>query len=62
MAQCPAMAQQPWDYPIDESEAPTGLELQRKLYEGFFKSWYGNPAFGGFMAREWRSQRSSLYA
>ena len=29
------------------------LELQRKLYEAFFKSWYGNPYLGGFMIWEW---------
>ena len=25
----------------------------RKLYEGFFKSWYGHPNLGGFMVWEW---------
>jgi hypothetical protein len=44
-------ADEPWDYTkIDE---PIDLELQRKLYEGFFRAWYGNPRMGGFMMWEW---------
>lgn len=44
-------ASEPWDY-TQESE-PIDNELQRKLYEAFFKSWYGNPNLGGFMLWEW---------
>ncbi len=29
------------------------LELQRKLYEGFFRSWHGNPNLAGYMIWEW---------
>jgi len=44
-------ADEPWDYTqttLDEDQ-----ELQRKLYEGFFKSWYQKPGLGGFMVWEW---------
>jgi hypothetical protein len=44
------VAYEPWDYTKDR---PVALELQRKLYEGFFKSWWGNPLLGGFCVWEW---------
>ena len=44
-------AHEPWDY--TKSEVKLDLELQRKLYEGFFRSWYGNPNMAGFMVWEW---------
>ncbi len=44
-------AHEPWDY--TRTSEPLDLELQRKLYEGFFRSWHGNPQFGGFMVWEW---------
>lgn len=44
-------ASEPWDYTQDN--VPIDLELQKKLYEGFFKTWYGDPALGGFMLWEW---------
>ncbi|MDQ3439457.1 MAG: hypothetical protein M3478_03810 [Planctomycetota bacterium] len=44
-------AHEPWDY--TRTEHPVDAELQRKLYEGFFRSWHGNPHFGGFMIWEW---------
>ena len=31
----------------------TERALQRKLYEGFFQAWHGNPSLGGFMMWEW---------
>jgi hypothetical protein len=43
-------ANEPWDYTKDQA---LDVELQRKLYEGFFRSWYGNPNLGGFMIWEW---------
>src|SRR3954467_10138458 len=46
-------ASEPWDY--TRTSLPVDLELQRKLYEGFFKAWQGNPALGGFMFWEWTS-------
>ncbi|WP_428938827.1 glycoside hydrolase family 113 [Fontivita pretiosa] len=44
------VAYEPWDYTKDQ---PIDLELQRKLYEGFFRSWWGNPLLGGFSVWEW---------
>ena len=44
------VAYEPWDYTKDE---PIDLELQRKLYEGFFRAWWGNPMLGGFSIWEW---------
>jgi hypothetical protein len=44
-------ASEPWDY--TKTSLPVDLELQRKLYEGFFRAWQGNPALGGFMMWEW---------
>jgi hypothetical protein len=44
-------ASEPWDY-TQESE-PIDLDLQRRLYEGFFRSWYGVKELGGFMIWEW---------
>lgn len=44
-------AHEPWNYtPPTE---PIDLDLQRRLYEGFFESWWGNPALGGLMIWEW---------
>lgn len=45
------MAHEPWDY--TKTSEPLDLELQRKLYEGFFKVWHGNPLLGGFSVWEW---------
>lgn len=47
------MAHEPWDYTKDESAAPTDNELQRKLYEGFFRAWHGREELGGFCIWEW---------
>lgn len=44
-------ASEPWDYTQDTE--PLDNELQQKLYEAFFRSWYGNPNLGGFMLWEW---------
>lgn len=44
-------AHEPWDY--TRTDQPVDLELQRKLYEGFFQAWWGNPSLGGFMMWEW---------
>jgi hypothetical protein len=44
-------ADMPWDYTRTEKEQD--LELQKKLYEGFFRSWYRNSALGGFVVWEW---------
>lgn len=44
-------AHEPWDY--TKVEESIDLELQRRLYEGFFESWQGNPHLGGFSIWEW---------
>lgn len=44
-------AHEPWDY--TQWHNPIDLDLQRKLYEGFFRAWYGDPNLGGFMMWEW---------
>lgn len=41
---------EPWDYTKD---VPVNLELQRRLYQGFFESWHGTPWLGGFSVWEW---------
>lgn len=43
-------AKEPWDYTKD---VPIDLDLQRRLYVGFFESWYGTPWLGGFSVWEW---------
>ena len=44
-------AHEPWDYTRTELEADN--DLQKKLYEGFFRAWYRQPALGGFVVWEW---------
>lgn len=43
-------AHEPWDYTTGD---PIDLDLQKRLYEGFFRSWHGNPHLGGFSIWEW---------
>ena len=45
-------ADEPWDYTRTE-ENDVDLELQKRLYEGFFRSWYRKSGLGGFMVWEW---------
>jgi hypothetical protein len=45
-------AHEPWDYTRTD-DYDTDRELQRKLYEGFFKAWYDKSGLGGFMSWEW---------
>ena len=40
-----------WDY--TQTQLPVNLELQRRLYEAFFSSWWGKSQCGGFMMWEW---------
>ncbi len=44
-------AHEPWDY--TKMSEGLDLELQKRLYEGYFQAWYGNPSLGGFMVWEW---------
>ena len=43
-------ATDPWDYTTGD---PVDNDLQKRLYEGFFESWYGDPQLGGFSIWEW---------
>jgi hypothetical protein len=42
---------EPWDY--TRVDLSLDLELQRRLYEGFFASWWGKPQCAGFLLWEW---------
>jgi hypothetical protein len=44
------VAYEPWDYTKDKA---IDLDLQRRMYEAFFRSWWGNPHLGGFSIWEW---------
>jgi hypothetical protein len=44
-------AKEPWDY--TQETVPLDLDLQRKLYAGFFQAWDGVPELGGYMIWEW---------
>lgn len=44
------VAYEPWDYTRDQD---LDLDLQRKLYQAFFESWWGNADLGGFSVWEW---------
>src|SRR5205823_65950 len=44
-------ADEPWDYTRTEKAADA--DLQRKLFEGYFRAWYKEPGLGGFMVWEW---------
>ncbi|HEX4054657.1 MAG TPA: hypothetical protein VHX86_10370 [Tepidisphaeraceae bacterium] len=43
-------AKDPWDYTQDQLSADN--DLQKKLYEAFFQSWWGKPQLAGFMIWE----------
>lgn len=45
------VAYEPWDY--TKEEEPLDLDLQKRLYEGFFNVWWGEPRLGGFSVWEW---------
>ena len=49
---------EPWDY--TQTAVPLDLEVQRKLYEAFFESWWGKKGFGGFMIWAWTPNASGL--
>ncbi|HQY87521.1 MAG TPA: hypothetical protein PK402_02610 [Tepidisphaeraceae bacterium] len=44
-------ATEPWDY--TRSSVKLDLELQARLYEGFFQHWHGNPDLAGFSIWAW---------
>ena len=43
-------ASEPWDYTTGDKKDD---ELQKRLYQGFFETWYGEPLLGGFSIWEW---------
>jgi hypothetical protein len=43
-------AHEPWDYTTND---PVDFEIQKRLYEGFFETWHGEPLLGGFSIWEW---------
>jgi hypothetical protein len=47
------VAYEPWDYTKPVDEVPIDLEIQKRLYQGFFESWFGKPELGGFSVWEW---------
>ena len=51
-------AHEPWDY--TKVNEDVDVKLQRRLYEGFFQSWHGNPSLGGFMIWEWPPDQGGL--
>jgi hypothetical protein len=44
-------ADEPWDYTKDDLQVDD--ELQKRLYQAYFDTWYGDPHLGGFMIWEW---------
>lgn len=44
-------ADEPWDY--TQETVPLDLNLQLKLYEGFFQAWNNVPELGGYMIWQW---------
>jgi len=44
-------ANEPWNYTRTNLKADP--ELQKRLWEGFFRAWHGNPGLGGFMIWNW---------
>lgn len=54
------MAHEPWNYTEYESVAPLDIDLQKKLYEGFFRAWFGRPELGGFCIWEWPAEGGGL--
>jgi len=44
-------AKDPWDY--TQTQLPADPELQKKLYEAFYRAWWGKPDSAGFFTWEW---------
>ena len=42
---------EPWDY--TRTDLALDLDLQTRLYQGFFESWWGKPQCAGFVMWEW---------
>jgi len=44
-------ASEPWDY--TQETVPIDNDLQKRLYQSFFQTWWGKSNFAGFMIWEW---------
>jgi len=44
-------ASEPWDY--TQTGAQVDTDLQKRLYQAFFETWYGDQSLGGFSIWEW---------
>ncbi|HSI33318.1 MAG: hypothetical protein ACAI43_15360 [Phycisphaerae bacterium] len=44
-------ASEPWNY--TRSDLRANPDLQKRLWEGFFRAWHANPGLGGFMIWNW---------
>jgi hypothetical protein len=49
-------ASEPWDY--TQYTVPLDLDIQKRLYESYFQTWYGKKGFGGFMMWSWTPNAS----
>ena len=47
---------EPWDY--TQTDEPLDLDIQRRLYESYFETWYGQKGFAGFMLWSWTPNAS----
>lgn len=47
---------EPWDY--TQISVPLDLQIQKRLYEAYFESWWGKKGFGGFMIWAWTPNAS----
>ncbi|HSU65789.1 MAG TPA: hypothetical protein VLJ39_02855, partial [Tepidisphaeraceae bacterium] len=47
---------EPWDYTVETE--PLDLDIQKRLYESYFETWYGKKGFGGFMIWSWTPNAS----
>jgi hypothetical protein len=50
-------AKDPWDY--TKTDLPADPQLQKRLYQGFFDTWEGDPHLGGYMIFEWEPNGAS---
>ena len=47
---------EPWDY--TQTSEPLDLDVQKRLYEAYFDTWYGQKGFAGFMLWAWTPNAS----
>ncbi len=51
-------ADEPWDY--TKTSEPIDLDLQKRLWQGFFHAWHGSPYMAGFMVWAWAPNDGGL--